>query len=142
MGIGNKYAQGFTLLELLVVIALMSVIFTVLSVSFSDNGRAARTTALELEAALKKTRLDAMFRGRSSKFTALENKRGYVISAGQDVVSEHMFKAEDVSIDLLNGDHISFYPNGRSNGGDIKISVQHGTVYLFVDPLTGLVEVQ
>ena len=142
MGIGNKYAQGFTLLELLVVIALISVIFAVLSVSFSDNSRHVRATALELEIALKKTRLEAMLQGRSTQFAPLEDQSGYALYSGQEVMSEQVFKVDGMHLDLLKADHIRFYPNGRSNGADIKLSFQETVVHLTVDPLTGLVQAQ
>jgi general secretion pathway protein H len=145
----SRGAFGFTLLELLVVISIMSLLVAVVPplVSSALPGVELRKTARELAAALAAARSQAVARNRSMAVQLDLESRTYRISEGgratklPDDVAVSLYGADtEIPSDFIGG--IRFFPDGSSTGGRITIERNGRSYRIEVDWLLGSVAVQ
>jgi general secretion pathway protein H len=141
---GKRRANvGFTLLELLVVMVILTIVSTVTAVRFSGGIENARLRAetRQLIALLRAARIEAMV---SSSVTGIDSDTadtGYLSYPAQQRIE----LPEGIAIDIASTatatgatqQAIRFYPDGSSSGGDIQLSSAAGSFAITVGWLTG-----
>lgn len=139
--------RGFTLIEMLVVIAIMGLVMVLVTtshVSISPSVHA-RSAAEAISAALRHARSEAVRRDRAMQFTVDLAHRSY---RSGDAPAEML--PADVSLALLSSadetagpsaGRIHFNPDGSSSGGRIAISGNGRTWWIGVDWLSGRVSI-
>ena len=157
----NK-AQGFTLLELLVVIVLLILAISVTSVSIvsGQDGAHMRTSARQIMSVLRSARTQAITEGVEAGLRLgfqdqgiqvnppenpgvdyQSNHRGYtIIPEDMEIVlpgalSLHLTLANQPG--LISPGSILFYPDGSSSGGSLALSSPSAEMTIAVDWLTG-----
>lgn len=128
---GKTNQRGYTLLELLValgVIGLMASVLPALFTGFLPRVEL-RTVADEVTTEILSARTQAKLSGQTVSVSAetLET-RGYQVT----ILSHPDF-------DDSSTENITFYPNGRSSGGVIRLSKGDREISITVDWLTGRV---
>ena len=143
IGDQRRTNAGFTLLELLVVMVILTIVATVTAVKFSggiDNARL-RAETRQMIALLRAARIEAMV---SSTVTGIDGDPHD--SAFLSFPAEQRYQLpEGVAIDIASQSTttgatqraIRFYPDGSSSGGDIQLSSAAGSFAIAVGWLTG-----
>src|ERR1700676_2498058 len=119
--------NGFTLIELIVVLAVMSLVLTLVMPNVGrPSGRyALAATAHDVATALRLTRDKAIAESRTKRFVVYASGFG----SGDDQHSQHV--SSGVGLVFLASDHpksprpagtIRFYPDGSSTGGQIALT--------------------
>jgi general secretion pathway protein H len=137
-------AGGFSLLELIVVLVLISLLFTIIGISISRSisGAEMRNAARELTAGLRHTRGQAIIQRQQQVFTVDAERRTWQAGAN----SEPIELPEGLGITLntarseLTGERaggIRFYPDGASTGGSVVLSTEGREWHIPVGWLTG-----
>ncbi len=145
---GNNPAQGFTLLELIVVMALMAILMTLVPpmISSALPGVQLKSASRELAAGLRFARNHALTAREESTLTLNVNGRSYKVT-GRD---KSYSIADDLKIELLTAESetkgenigaIRFFPDGGSTGGRITLSYGERAYGIDVDWLTGKVRI-
>jgi general secretion pathway protein H len=140
----NRYCAGFTLLELLVVVALMAlavgVALPILNGKPTDNLRL-RAAVYDLAGAVRATRSAAILRGTQAVLIVDVDHHTLTSSAlpqrrfAADIVAQLQVAApERLS---PSGGGIRFYPDGTSTGGDVRLSLHGRESRICVNWLTG-----
>jgi general secretion pathway protein H len=138
--------NGFTLVELLVVLAIIAMICIItVPPSLSDRPETERT-AREVAAALRESRSRAIFSNAEVVFS-LDVKRHYFKVSGDD--QAHALPPNlRLSLSTVQqegfgwtGRSIRFFPDGSSTGGRIALSDSRNTYQVTVNWLTGHVEI-
>lgn len=136
-------ARGFTLLELLVVIALMAMAFGLVSFSVGQGLQAARERQVmrEMVGALRQARLQAVLSGAPAVLS-LDLERRTFQAPGQRLGQW----PADMGVQLTSasemGARVAFYPDGSSSGGNLLL-VRDGRQWrIDVGWLTGSVRLQ
>jgi general secretion pathway protein H len=117
-----RRGRGFTLLELLVVIALMAMAFGLVSFSVGQGLQAARERQVmrEMVAALRQARLQAVLSGAPAMLS-LDLQRRTFQAPGQ---RPGQWPA-DMGVQLTSaselGAQVAFYPDGSSSGGNLLL---------------------
>lgn len=140
----TKPAQaGFSLLELMVVMVLIVLLFTVvgLSVGRSVAGAELRNTAREITAAMRHTRGQAIIQRQQQVFNVDAGARTWQ-AAGSDPVSlpEGLGITLNTARSELTGENaggIRFYPDGASTGGSVVLTADGREWHITVGWLTG-----
>ena len=142
---GRDAVAGFTLIEMMIVITLMALGMMFLgpilgrSTSARDLDDLGRRVALQARTA----RVQSM-RGNMETALAFDPlSRSFLVLPGRD----RLALPHDVSAtlttgrDLADGDRptIRFLPDGRSSGGEIRLTARAASIHLVVDWLTGWV---
>jgi general secretion pathway protein H len=145
-GIASK--EGFTLLEMVCVIALVAMIAAVLLPYLPRNTSRARLQAYALEAAsLLKSDRDAAIR-RGTDVSTLVDASSRAIRSG--ATAHTIFIPADVHVDALLPrtcrhhtalSTISFFGDGMSCGGTIALTRLDSSYEIHVNWLTGRVEI-
>lgn len=141
-------AGGFSLLELVVVLVLVSLLFTVIGVSVSRSISAAemRNAARELTAGLRHSRGQAIIQRQQQVFTVDTERRTW--QAGN---SEPVLLPEGLGVTLntarseLTGERaggIRFYPDGASTGGSVVLTADGREWHITVGWLTGEIGIE
>jgi general secretion pathway protein H len=141
-------ARGFTLVELLVVLALIALVIAVASpvVSNAFPGAETKAAARELATGFRFARSEAITGNREVGMVLdLENRRYGV--GGEDDIHELPEEAEitlvtarSERIDERTG-VIRFFPDGSSTGGGVSLAHGNKEYRVMVDWLTGRVRV-
>ncbi|WP_457675319.1 GspH/FimT family pseudopilin [Thiolapillus sp.] len=145
---GNKRSGGFTLLELLLVLALAAIMMVLvpMKVSSALPGTQLKSAARELAAGLRYARTHALISREESTLVLDTEKRNFRVSGRNRVYSI----PASVDIDMLTaesetrGDHVGgirFFPDGGSTGGRITVSHGERGFGVDVDWLTGKVRI-
>ncbi len=138
--------KGFTLLELLVVLALVALVLALVPPMFSRgvSGTELRATARIFTAELRGARSEAIARNAEVAFTIDVEAGSYGVgaAAGSRRVPEGLtlvlVTAESEQVGLRRGS-IRFFPDGSSTGGRITVSRGDKAYDVTVDWLTGRV---
>ena len=146
--IRSRAAAGFTLLELLVVLVLMALVYTVglPMVSSGMPGTELKGAARQLAAGLRKARSQAVTQKQEAaltvdveqhRFDVTGDKRSYALPAKLEI---SLFTAQSELLRDKVGS-IRFFPDGSSTGGRITVSQADRKYHVNVDWLTGQVAV-
>lgn len=146
---GNmQRARGFTLLELLIVITLIALAYTLLPVFFFSgvSGAALKSDVRLVAGGLKLARDHAIF-SRKSSFLALNLKeREFTVDGDTRTHKLHpdielkLFTAQEDQVSEDVGT-IRFYPDGSSNGGRVTIGSGARQYLIDIEWLTGKVTI-
>lgn len=139
---------GFSLLELIVVLVLISLLFTVIgvSVSRSISGAEMRNAARELTAGLRHTRGQAIIQRQQQVFTVDVDRRTWQAGSSEPV---ELPEGLDITINTarseLTGERaggIRFYPDGASTGGSVVLTADGREWHITVGWLTGEIGIE
>ena len=140
---GAVRASGFTLIEIVVVIALIGVVATVAALSFSRSLSGARIEAAsrDLVAALRYTRGQAIVKGEQKVLVLdLEHNTYQAPAKGSVELPKDMdlrlTTAQQELVDENKGG-IRFFPDGSSTGGNIAVVLGQREWTINVGWLTG-----
>lgn len=144
--IGVIAHKGFTLLELLVVIAVAALLVSVVPASISKLHEASqyRDTVRSILVDLRQAHVQAMMRGKSVTFSVdLQNRVYGIVGITQRKIPDSLelrtTTADDLSLKTAKSD-IVFFPEGGSTGGSLLLLRQSGAgVRIKVDWLLGQV---
>ncbi|MDF1482623.1 type II secretion system protein [Extensimonas sp. H3M7-6] len=136
--------RGFTLVELLVVFAIMALLIGVMPVMYERMQEASqyRNTVRTMLSLLRTARYDAQTQGRETRFFVDLNQHLYGLddANGTAYPDTLQISATVAATDLSSAGQaaIRFLPSGGSTGGSIDIQRPHGGgTRLRVDWLTG-----
>ena len=137
--------SGFTLIELVAVVALIGIALSVISLSFSKSMSSAKVQAAsrDLVAALRYTRGQAIVKGKSTSLELdIENNR-YMVPGPKVVNLPRTMRMTLLTADSeqtgQNSGRIRFFPDGASTGGHISVFQGDSEWRINVDWLTGAV---
>ena len=144
----SKRARGFTLIELMIVIALMAGLATMVAVQIvgrMDSVKTA-TAAREVMATLRAARAQALFKQESRAVLFDTEKRSYTPADGVPValprtMEVQLFTADQEVLSASEG-AIRFYPDGGSTGGSVSLSSDGRTWKIAVGWLTGDIAIE
>lgn len=131
----GKEEGGATLIEMLVVVGILGLVTGLVFPAWISPLRIAQLyeARAALVANLRSARALAVKSGAPVSLALSEDGRGYAWSAGR------AYLPEPVSIAIEPGP-ITFFADGGSTGGGLRLSEKERSVTLSVDPTTGLVE--
>jgi len=144
--VGSRAAlrtRGFTLVEIVVVVALIGLVFSLIAVSVGDGlqGAKVRAASRDLAAALRYTRTQAIVKRESQALTLDVDARSYT-APGKAMVE----LPKQMSMKLLTAaseqvgegvGRIRFFPDGSSTGGHIELLREQAVWGIDVAWLTG-----
>lgn len=129
LGTGTRTDVGFTLLELIIVIALLATLVAAGAQFLSPSRANVDRHADRIEKRLLRARLDARLQGSPVAIPCRELDRPVKQAT------------KGISTRCLRGagtfDEVSFFPDGSSNGGTVEIASDSSVVRLSIDWLTG-----
>ncbi len=138
-----RQTRGFTLVEIVVVIALIGLIFAVISVSIGAGleGAKVRAASRDLAAALRYTRTQAIVKRESQALTLNVDARSYTAPGKPPVqlpkqMSLKLLTAASEQVDEGVG-RIRFFADGSSTGGHIDVLRERAVWGIDVAWLTG-----
>ena len=136
-------AGGFTLLELLVVLALISLLVAIVTPSFfNDRTRSFNAAVQTAVQALKRARMEAVVERRSK--SVLFGKPD-ADSADALVWSQEGIEVE-LSVDdddnSLRSVQIRFFPDGSSDGGTLTFRGERLTRRIVIKPESGQIDIE
>lgn len=143
---GIAQTRGFTLIEMLAVIALIAIATTIAAVSLHGRSRGElNAAAQQVAAGLRDTRTRAMATGKPQWFT-LDLRAHAFAAPGRDPRTLPAAAKVDVTsaadADARPGTaRIGYFPDGSSSGGNITLAENHRSARVDVDWLTGAVTV-
>jgi general secretion pathway protein H len=140
---GHSLAAGFTLLEMLIVIAILALATAVAMPIFArpSDGVRLQATARDLINALRLTRTMAIARNAEIALAIDVDKRTFASAAiqaqsfGPDITAELTFAAPEQSAQATGG--FRFFPDGSSSGGDVRLRLRGREARICVNWLTG-----
>jgi general secretion pathway protein H len=143
LSIVNHQSRGFTLLELLVVLVLMSIItgFSAIYFAGKAGGPRAAQTARDITGVLRQGRALAAETGEEqtllvdfdSRSFGIEGKRTKVIPADLTIKISDPFQGE-----ISQGKYsIHLSPTGAVQGGTIHLTKGQSTTNIYLDPVVG-----
>jgi general secretion pathway protein H len=124
----NRSAAGFTLIELIVVIAIMGLMMVLVSVGSRPVSPAthARAAAQAIASSLRRARAEALTENRSIDFTIdISQRRYHWGSAPEGMLPSDLTLALMTSRDeLVSGSvgKVRFDPDGSSSGGRVSVN--------------------
>ena len=141
-------AGGFSLLELMVVMLIVSMLFALVGVSVgrSVQGAEIRNASREIVAGIRHTRGQAIIQRQQQVFHVDADTRTWT-AAGREPVQ--LPDGLDITIETarseLTGENaggIRFYPDGASTGGSVELLANERTWTVEVSWLTGEVSLK
>ena len=138
-------SRGFSLIELVAVLVLIALVFSLVTLSFSKSLASAKIQAAsrDLVAALRFTRGQAIVKGKSTSLELdVENNR--YMTPGRRVVAlppnmRMTLLTADNEVTGASSGRIRFFPDGASTGGHISVFMGKDEWRINVDWLTGAV---
>lgn len=145
MAPGHISNRGFTLLELLVALAIMAAVLVIAIPAITSGGHIElKAAARDITTALRQTRLLAQNRAKAASLIIDVDKRSIHInntdikrSIPSDITIEMTTAESELSGDNSGG--IRFFPDGSSTGGQITIWRNGQWVQINVEWLTGII---
>jgi general secretion pathway protein H len=139
----NEFAAGFSLLEMLAVVAILALVATVVMPSLArpSESVALQASARDLVSALRLARAAAIARNAEMTLTIDVDRRIFESPANParsfaaDVAAQ-LKVAEPERAGWSRGS-FRFYPDGSSTGGDVLLSLRGKQARICVDWLTG-----
>jgi general secretion pathway protein H len=141
-------SSGFTLLELIVVLILVAASAAVILPSFTSGlrGLELETSSRDLVTRMRRARADAI--GTQKVFRIILDQLPpappyYVLTNDyEEEIGRYPF-AKGTLVEIPPSKSfpfkVSFYPNGRSSGGEFLLANEQGKkLYVMVNPITGL----
>ncbi len=144
----SRNAQGFTLLEIIVVVTLIALAYTLIPNMFFSgvSGADLRANARLVAGGLKLTRDEAINKRKPASFSIDLANREFKIPQGSEPQKLHpevelkLFTAQDDVVNETTGT-IRFFPDGSSNGGRVTVGSKGRAFLIDVDWLTGRVTI-
>lgn len=143
----RRSGRGFTLLELLVVLFLVSLMVGVAATRFSAGSESAelKAEARKLVALMRQTRARAVADSVSLGIAAPAGEAGYrLVPEGKEVLlpagMQLLVRPQAKDLAFVEPG-IFFYPDGGSNGGTLTLTTEQGSWQLEVNWLTGEVSI-
>ena len=138
--------RGFTIIELLVVMVIMALAYTLASpmISSGVSGAELKASARQIAAGLRKARSDAISRRQESVLTLDLASRQFQLTGDARVyrlppsVAVKVFTAQSELVGGTAGS-IRFFPDGGSTGGRITLSANARNYDVDINWLTGQV---
>lgn len=140
----DERAAGFTLIEMLIVLAILAVLVAVFAPALSGSRAKTRlaASAQELAIALRATRDAALAESRPETFTLDASSRVYRAGGGAVHGLAPEVDARLVAADAnAAGGAIRFFADGGSSGGTVRLSLGKRRLDVSVDWLTGRVSI-
>lgn len=141
-------ARGFTLLELLVVLALAALIIALVPPMLSRGmpGVELKAAARDVAAGLREARSRSLAGNAEVLFTVDVESRSFAVAGGRSRrlpgrLTLSLYTAERELVDSQVGS-IRFFPDGSSTGGGVRLSSESGGYDVTVDWLTGQVAIR
>lgn len=141
---GDRYCAGFTLLELLVVVALMAlatgIALPLLNGKPTENFRL-RASVYDLTSAIRATRAAAILHGNQAVLIVDVDDHTFTSPAlparsfAPEIAAQLQVAAPERLSPSRGG--IRFYPDGTSTGGDVRLSLHGRESRVCVNWLTG-----
>ncbi|AKS40867.1 GspH/FimT family pseudopilin [Wenzhouxiangella marina] len=141
-------ASGFSLLELILVMAMVGLLFTVVTVSVSRSltGAEIRAAASDLLAGLRHTRGQAIIQRQQQVFIVDAEARTWQAAGREPVqIPEGMDITINTARSELTGERaggIRFYPDGASTGGSVVLTAGEREWHVSVGWLTGEIGIE
>lgn len=137
LGVGRQSEQGFSLLEILVVLMLLGMVYAAGSTMLVGGAeRKAERQAMAAVEFLKEARRSAQLTGVSHRVNVLESE---LAVAGTNA---RFAKVGTIGFQLVGASHsghidnvIVFYPDGSSNGGVLQLRLKGETLQVEIDGL-------
>ncbi len=141
-------AQGFTLLEILIVITIIGLTYTLLPKFFFNgvSGAELKSNARQVAGGLKLARDNAIYSRKPAFLTLDLANREFTIGGDANVHKLHpevelkLYTAQDDLISETTGT-IRFFADGSSNGGRVTVGAGGRAYLIDVDWLTGRVTI-
>lgn len=139
----NRFSRGFSLLELMLAVALIATALAVLLPRWQVGPSGLREQAQALQAVLQAAKLQAIATGQTQNFIWQPATRTWTMG------KQHGQIASDIQVSMTYGQHattertaatIRFFPNGLSSGGRLRLLRGNGQAQLDVDWLTAEVQ--
>lgn len=140
--------SGFTLLELIIVMLLMSIILGIAVVGFATRLPSARfsATVRELTATIRHARALAQITGEKQRLAINTDTGTYGIAGkgGKTISPDVRMKViDDISGEVVNGQYeMVFYPAGNSSGGTVMLWNEKRKAEVALDPVVGAVSIK
>jgi len=141
----NRGAAGFTLIEMIVVIAIMSLALVLIGVRGAPVSPAthARAAAEEIAGTLRRARSEALLQNAEVPFTLVLSPGAFAVGSGtrQTLPADvrlALFTQQDEVVSGAEG-RIRFFPDGSSSGGRISLSGGERVWWVGIDWLSGRV---
>jgi general secretion pathway protein H len=144
----NKAAAGFTLVEMLVVLVIISLMLALVGTSISRNisGAQMRTAASKVASSLRYTRTQAILTKTEQVF--LVDTEAHTYQAGnrkpeelpEGMMVELNTARSELTSETAGG--IRFYPDGGSTGGNVRLEANGRIYQVNVAWLTGEASVE
>jgi general secretion pathway protein H len=140
--------NGFTLLELLVVLALLALTYALIPPMFAIGGSTAelKAGARQVAAGLRKARSQAILSRSEATLTLNVESRSFLLSG--DDKPRILPRQAEIGVYTAQGEvvgantaAIRFYPDGSSTGGRVTLAMGERKFHIDVDWLTGQVEI-
>ena len=141
--------RGFTLLELLVVLAIIGVVLAFVPgfILRGQPGLDVDVAARAIADALRQARSDAVLQNRELLFALVVEQRLFRVGGQRAPVQ--IPRCVDITFQTARSEAMSetigqirFYPDGSATGGRIGLAIDGQQVEVVVDWLTGLVSVK
>ncbi len=140
--------NGFTLLELLVVLALLALAYAMVPPMFNIGGSTAelKAAARQVAAGLRKARSQAIASHGEATLTLDVESHSFVLSG--DDKRRTLPRQAEISVYTAQGEvvdattaAIRFFPDGSSTGGRVTLAMGERKYLVDVDWLTGQTEI-
>lgn len=138
--------EGFTLLELLVVLTILALVLGLAVPRIGGSQRDAQRASWEIAAALRQSRADAVRERRQTEFAIDLDAREFKF--GGDAQTAKLFDSLDVRLRTAQFDEeseadgrVRFYPDGSSSGGRVILHDGQNTYAIGVEWLNGRVKI-
>jgi general secretion pathway protein H len=136
--------HGFTLLEMLVVLAILAAVVATAMPAIGHGGTELRGQAYELAAELRGLRAAATRSGAVTEFALDPGTGSYFLGDAKVALRHGVILTYRVGDPPLVGDtidHLAFYPDGSSSGGTITLEHDGGRMTLTIAPMDGRIAI-